>query len=713
MDKGSSSAGSAKRYWAFISYSHADGKEAEWLHRSLEAFKIPNPLIGTESRNGVVPKRIFPVFRDRDELPTSADLGANLHEALRNSRYLIVLCSPKSAESLWVNAEVAFFKQAHGNANVLCLIVGGTPGGRGEGEEAECFCPALRHHINPDGTAGEPSEPIAADLRGAKDGRLRAFLKIVAGIIGVDFDSLYQREKRRKIKRMVIVSVAAGLLALVGLVFYHRLDSVAKSQSEIASEVKKMREMKFRAFGELPEERAQALASLIEESGVLDFEQDLARALSVERQRFEKYHRRLVEFMKRRPALVGRVEALLDDLQPQGGWADTARVCALFKLQDIAEMPDELSIYFLDARFKMSPTSHDLARLPPHTLQDGDSWAKALAISGPFLDQIEQVRNVTQEISSILRLLPSDDVIGSTEVQPDRDARAEHVGNLKSAAWLLATDPDSDLRDFPKALAFAKKALDLTGGKDPETLDVLAAAHAAGGNFDAALHWQRLAVERGKNASPRTQEKFRERLRLYEGRDSYRRANSYSATKDDVVLCLANAEGLDAWIVHQRDTHEALESLLAQFPSTPEERFVVDAEIQRLKDVQSRLEYKGNSQFNEMRQVYEQAKAEAVAPLGGVGYKPLPELNEWLNFVTFSERIWRKPPDAAERAGPPEHTDAIVMTGAPTRECSVELFCISQFVFVQQGTRDLDARGIMSARNFARAAAKFLGVHLP
>jgi len=702
-----------KRYWAFISYSHADTKEAEWLHKSLEGFRVPPLLVGTESRNGVVPRRIFPVFRDRDELPTSADLGANLHAALRNARYLVVICSPTSAKSMWVNAEVEFFKRTHGNANVLCLIIGGAPGGSGEGEQDECFCPALRHHVNPDGSAGAPAEPIAADLRDKKDGRLRSFLKIVAGILGVDFDSLYQREKRRKRKRMLIVSAVAGLLALAGLIFYQRLDSVAKSQSEIASEVKRMRETKFRAFGELPEERAQALASLIEGSGVLDVEQALAKAISIERQRFEKYNKQLVEFMKRRRALIGRVETLLDNLQPQGGWADAARVCALFKLQEIAEMPDELSIYFLDARFKMSPTSRNLARLPPHMLQDGDIWAKALAISGRFLDQIAQVRNLTQEISRILRLLPSDDIIGSTEVQPDRDARAEHVGNLKSAAWLLATDPNSDLRDFPKALVFAKKAVHLTSGQDSETLDVLAAAHAAGGNFDAALHWQKLAVERGRNASPRMQEKFLERLRLYERRDPYTRASSYNATKDDVVLCLANAEGLDAWIVYQRDIHQALESLLAQFPSTPEERFVVDAEIQRLKDVQSRLESRGSSQLNKMRRIYEQAKAEAIAPLGGVGYRPLPALNEWLNFVTFSERIWRKPPDAAERAGTPELTDAIVMTGAPPRECSVELFCISQFVFVQQATQDLDARSIMTARNFARAAARFLGVHLP
>ncbi len=703
-----------KRYWAFISYSHADTKEAEWLHKALEGFKIPTPLIGTESRNGIVPRRIFPVFRDRDELPTSADLGANLHAALRNSRYLVVICSPNSAKSIWVNAEVEFFKKTHGNSNVLCLIVSGTPGGSGESESAECFCPALRHHINSDGSAGEPAEPIAADLRDAKDGRLRAFLKIVAGILGVDFDALYQREKRRQRKRALGFAAAAAILAAIGLVFYQRLDSVARSQSEVASEVKKMREMKFRAFGELPEERAMALSSIIEESGVLGAEEGLGKALISEKQRFKRYDERINEFVKRRQALVGRVESLIDSVRPKQGWAEASRV--LSALQDNSGMHEELPLSMLDSKFKMAMSSRNFMRPAPYMIEEVENWSKAVQISEPFLDHLEQAGILTVEMSNVSYILPPDFEVGSTEPQPGRDFRAEHANKLNYAAWFLATDPDPALRDPERAVVFAEKATRLTGEKDPRVLDTLAAAHAAGGDFESALRWQTLAVERGGAVSAGERAGFLERFRLYESRRTYTDANSHSMAPGDVILCVGTPEGLYAWAADKRDILEKLEATLVTFPSTPEEKVVVDAELQRLKDLQTRLESDGNMQLNDLRRSYQANKSSALVSLGGDGYVPLPELD---GFITASERIWRKPPDAPERGSLREGINTIIENGVTReivrvdKEGSAELYCISRFVFADPTMRDLNVPAIMGARNFARAAAQFLGVHLP
>ena len=85
------------KYWAFICYSHYDDGWCRWLHRALERYRTPRRRVGWTSRDGAVPKRPYPVFRDREELPTSADLEASIRDALEQSRYLTVICSPSSA----------------------------------------------------------------------------------------------------------------------------------------------------------------------------------------------------------------------------------------------------------------------------------------------------------------------------------------------------------------------------------------------------------------------------------------------------------------------------------------------------------------------------------------------------------------------------------------------------------------------------------------
>jgi hypothetical protein len=53
------------KYPAFISYSHKDERWALWLHKGIEGYRVPKPLVGRPGRNGPIPKQIFPVFRDR------------------------------------------------------------------------------------------------------------------------------------------------------------------------------------------------------------------------------------------------------------------------------------------------------------------------------------------------------------------------------------------------------------------------------------------------------------------------------------------------------------------------------------------------------------------------------------------------------------------------------------------------------------------------
>jgi WD40 repeat protein len=206
------------KYWAFISYSHRDRAWGDWLHKTLETYRVPRRLIGRPSRDGQVPERLFPVFRDRDELPSSANLGDVLNESLRQSRYQIVICSPRSAASKWVNEEIKYFKSLGREDRVLCLIVDGEPNvfdipGR---DIEECFAPALRYRVDANGQVTDtPAEPIAADAREHADGKRGAKLKLLSGLLGVGLDEIVQRERQREFWKRVQIGAAA--MAFAGL----------------------------------------------------------------------------------------------------------------------------------------------------------------------------------------------------------------------------------------------------------------------------------------------------------------------------------------------------------------------------------------------------------------------------------------------------------------------------------------------------------------
>ena len=44
------------KYWAFISYSHADEEWAKWLHKSLETYRVPRKLVGRKTPHGEIPR---------------------------------------------------------------------------------------------------------------------------------------------------------------------------------------------------------------------------------------------------------------------------------------------------------------------------------------------------------------------------------------------------------------------------------------------------------------------------------------------------------------------------------------------------------------------------------------------------------------------------------------------------------------------------------
>jgi tetratricopeptide (TPR) repeat protein len=194
------------RYKAFISYSHSDEAWARWLHGALESYRLPRKLARTDGRFGPIPARLFPVFRDRDELSSAIDLSEKVQEALAESAALVVICSPAAAASRWVNEEIRAFRALGRGDRIFSLIVDGDP--KASGLDESCFPPALL-----EGGVGESQEPLAADARKWADGKPLARLKLIAGILGIRLDELRRREQKRR-TRTRIIAIAAGLAAL-------------------------------------------------------------------------------------------------------------------------------------------------------------------------------------------------------------------------------------------------------------------------------------------------------------------------------------------------------------------------------------------------------------------------------------------------------------------------------------------------------------------
>lgn len=217
------------KYWAFISYSHADEEWAKWLHKSIETYRVPRKIVGRNTSQGEIPRRLFPVFRDREELPGASDLGGKLQDALTKSRALIVICSPKSAVSKWVNEEVKTYKSFGHTGRVFCLITDGEPNAAPDSGLLECFPPAVRFQVKDGQVTNEPAEPIAADARPGKDGKTNALLKLLSGVMGVGYDELRQRERQRQRQRRVrFAALGVFALFLMALVYVAVADAGLK-----------------------------------------------------------------------------------------------------------------------------------------------------------------------------------------------------------------------------------------------------------------------------------------------------------------------------------------------------------------------------------------------------------------------------------------------------------------------------------------------------
>lgn len=236
-----------KNYDAFISYRHADLDKfvAETLHKELESFRLPKNMVKKLSENNSGKTRINRVFRDRDELPIASNLADPITNALQNSEFLIVICSPRLLESVWCKKEIEAFIGMHGREHVLAVLI--------EGEPDDSFPDIIRFvetiEKQADGTevkTHKSVEPLAADVRGDNKKEIRKkikeeVLRLAAPMFQCGYDDLRQRHREQRLKRIVAVALSAGVVCLsfgtVSTAMALRINSQSKEIKEQSKEI--------------------------------------------------------------------------------------------------------------------------------------------------------------------------------------------------------------------------------------------------------------------------------------------------------------------------------------------------------------------------------------------------------------------------------------------------------------------------------------------
>ena len=192
------------KYYAFVSYSRKDQKIAKWLQNKLERYRLPAKI---RKEHSEIPKKLFPIFRDQTDL-TGIELAEALMTELVNSKYLIVICSPNSARSEWVNWEIECFKALGKEKFIIPFIVDGEPF-----TENECFPEAIK--------------TISHELLGINykaSGKRHAFLQLVSTMLSLRLDTLIERDKKRRRKYRAAVSLASLACLLVsGYALYYNV----------------------------------------------------------------------------------------------------------------------------------------------------------------------------------------------------------------------------------------------------------------------------------------------------------------------------------------------------------------------------------------------------------------------------------------------------------------------------------------------------------
>lgn len=204
------------KYTAFISYNSKDDKVARWLQKRLESYSLPSVLAnesGIRNKLEGNSRRRFRIFRYVTDF-----VAKNINDVtkeLDQSKYLIVVCSPNSANAPWVRTEVGYFIANNRKNDIIPFVVNGIPYSN---KENECFTPELKSAF-PDGSA------LGVSLNDCGDDfwifhKRKAIAKVIALLLDIPnaYDFIWKRYKIVYIETLLF-RFLLGLIFCLAIIF--------------------------------------------------------------------------------------------------------------------------------------------------------------------------------------------------------------------------------------------------------------------------------------------------------------------------------------------------------------------------------------------------------------------------------------------------------------------------------------------------------------
>ena len=367
-----------------------------------------------------------------------------------------------------MNAEIDLFRALHAanHARVLAVILSGEP--NTTDASASCFPPALLQGNESAGTMG-PRHPLAADFRVGRDRRADAELRLIAALLGVEFDELRRREEERRIRRLrrwLALSAAVGLAFASLAVFAYKQRQVARESAIRAAvargEAEKL--VEFMLFDLRTKLEVIGKLSLLEPANekVLAYYETVApndNSPEILRRRGAALHQRALDLFDHGDVkktidmllAAAAVQGKLVELTPQDAdahlaLADTHRILANQR-QDAGDSQGALkeigqAIAQADQAVRLQPENHTAsARLASLRTEE----AETLIRNGKTAEAEAKLASALETLEKLLALYPHD-----LEVK-DRTA---------AAAWKLGF-AYRRMSDFAKAETAFKRSIAL------------------------------------------------------------------------------------------------------------------------------------------------------------------------------------------------------------------------------------------------------------